>query len=677
MPLYLPKERKTMSYKELLDQQPADPSQGDPLTVFTPVTRVASSDSEVEKTPSYTDGARIATTLVAAAALAACGGGGGGGSSSAATDNGSANAPPPLPPLVAREGDLKAATEADAARFLQQAQFASMPEEITAVRNASYAAYVRQQMSIPVEQTAWDWMESRGYGNEAVAKDYVYNEWIADFAIWNQLFTARDAMRKRVALALSEIFVVSFGSMEIDWRGYAVAAYWDILNKHAFGNFRDLLKDVTLSAAMGHFLNTKGNKKEDARTGRQPDENYAREIMQLFTIGLYQLKNDGTEQLSNGKPIETYTADDVSQLARVFTGYDYDWDKYGKWVGPFTYPIFRREYARQPMKLSASDHSTKEVKALNGRINIPANTDGAVALNMALDGLFSHPNVGPFICRQLIQRLVTSNPKPAYVERVTAAFNNNGQGVRGDMKAVISAILLDTDLRNSATTSDPGFGKVREPMVRLVQWGRTSKARSVAGSWKIGNLSDSSYSLGQSPFRSPSVFNFFRPGYVPPGTKLADAKATAPEMQLVNETTVGGYINYVTYFLEEGLSVNNPQSNNPDYVGNTDARDIKPDYSVEMGFLSHANEPTDADATAAARKFADRLNLLLCAGQMSAVTYDEIFKALKSAILVDHWNNETRRNQKLKASTPDKYKLKWVAAGWLMTMSSADYLVQK
>lgn len=619
----------------------------------------------------------LALGAIAAAALAACGGGSGGGTATGSSTGNTAPPPVTMPPPVALDTDLKAESDADAARFLQQAQFSASPEEIAAVRGSSYAAYLRQQFGLPIAQTGWEWLATRGYSSNDTGKDYIYNSTIAEYTVWQQLFSAQDAVRKRVALALSEIMVVSFGSMEIDWRGHAVTAYWDILNKHAFGNFRDLLKDVTLSAAMGHYLNTKGNKKEDAKTGRQPDENYAREVMQLFTIGLNELNPDGTEKIEGGKPVETYTADDVSQLARVFTGYNYDYSAANKVRLPgLSYDTLARDYARQPMKFTAADHSMLAVNALKGRINIPANTDGLQALDMALTGLFEHPNVGPFIGKQLIQRLVTSNPSPAYVSRVTAAFNGNG--VRGDMKAVLSAILLDPEARSRDRLSDPGWGKIREPMLRLVQWGRTFKVRSEAGSWKIGNLSDVSYSLGQSPFHSPSVFNFFRPGYVPPGTDLATNNAPAPEMQIVNETTVGAYINFLTYFMESGLNTNNPTSNSTNYVGGQDQRDIKPDYSVELSFISHTTaSPTDAEATAAARKFADRLNLLMCAGQMSSATYNEIFTALKGAILVDHWNEETKKNQKLNANTPIKYRLKWVAAGIFLTMISADYLAQK
>ena len=249
-------------------------------------------------------------------------------------------------------------------------------------------------------------------------------------------------------MALSEIIVVGFDGVTSPYKQFKLAAWWDLLAEHAFGNFRTLLEAVTLNPAMGNYLSTAGNQKEDAKTGRLPDENYAREVMQLFTIGLYELNADGSVRTdASGKPLETYTQDMVTQLARVFTGYSLD-------VNPFEAgPAF----VRRPMAFTASRHSTLAVSFLG--TTIPANTPGPEALERALDTLFAHPNVGPFIGRQLIQRLVTSNPSPAYVSRVTAAFNDNGQGVRGDLSAVVKAVLLDVEARSAGGLTDPAFGK--------------------------------------------------------------------------------------------------------------------------------------------------------------------------------------------------------------------------
>jgi uncharacterized protein (DUF1800 family) len=632
-----------------------------------------------------------ALSALAAALLAACGGGGGGGDGTATsgTPNNSGNpgapAPPPVDPVTGApvasappavqppaapgfNNAPKANSDAEAARFLQQAQFSSKPDEIAAVRADTYATWLQQQFARPIAQTGWDWLEARGYGNDAIAKDYVYNSTIADYMVWSQLFTAPDSMRKRIALALSEFFVVSMQSMEIDWRGYTITAYWDILNKFAFGNYRELLEEITLCPAMGHYLNTRGNQKEDVARGRQPDENYAREVMQLFTVGLYKLNLDGSVVFENGKEAETYDADDVSNLARVFTGYDFD-RTYFNLTGAFSYTIFRREYARQRMSFDATRHSTLAISFMDTNIPAGAGTRGPQAMKAALDGLFNHPNVGPFFAKQMIQRLVTSNPSKAYIARVASAFNNDGTGVRGNLKAVWTAVLLDDEARGAASLNNVEFGKVREPIVRFVQWGRSFNLKSLQNSWKIGELGSTSYGLGHSPLRAPSVFNFFRPGYVPPGTELAMRGATAPEMQIVNETTVGGYLNFMTDTMRNGMRVSQPGSISTNFVSPT-VLDIVPDYSAELALINNTVS-SDAEATRVAGAVADRLNTILCAGQFSAASLAVVKNALKLAMLQGQAAN------RITAASTEKVKLDFVVAGVLMTMASSDYLVQK
>jgi len=264
--------------------------------------------------------------------------------------------------------------------------------------------------------------------------------------------------------------------------------------------------------------------------------------------------------------------------------------------------IFNTAFTRLPMRLTANNHSKLGSNFLGA--TVPANTDGAAALKIALDTLFNHPNVGPFFCKHMIQRLVTSNPSPAYVARVAGVFNNNGAGVRGDLQAVFAAVLLDSEARDPASALQNGFGKLREPMLRLVQWGRTFGITSAQNSWKMGDLSNPATQLGQSPLRSPSVFNFFRPGYVPPSTALSATQTPAPEFQLVNESSVGGYLNYMQGVIRNGIFVNAP-----DVAANvsnaSNGYDIKAAYTVELGLA--------LDTSALVK----RLNLLLCAGQLS------------------------------------------------------------
>ncbi len=579
----------------------------------------------------------------AAAMLAACGGGGGGGET-------------PEIPLAVGVVDFPTsgfansapASDADAARFLQQAQFSSTAAEIAELRGTTYAQWLANQFANYRSITGWNWLEARGYG-AVDTHSYFFNQYPADFMIWNQLLSGTDMMRKRVALALSEFFVSSLATAEFTWRAHAYASWWDTLMRNAFGNFRQLLEDVTLHPAMGYFLNTKGNQKENPSTGRVPDENYAREVMQLFTLGVYQLNLDGSVKTDgSGRPLETYTQDDVTNLARVFTGYDFDRsDGVRHTVPGQTYTIESREFARKPMALTANRHSTLAATFLG--TTVPANTPGREALRIALDALFNHPNAAPFFARQMIQRLVTSNPDPAYVARVAARFNDNGSGVRGDLRAVWAAILLDDEARGQPSLQSNTYGKLREPMLRFIQWARTFNVNSAAGSWKLFDLSNSANQLGQSPLRSPSVFNFFRPGYVPPGTALSATGATAPEFQLVNETTVGGYLNFMQGVIERGVNCPNPGV--PQAAWNNYAYDVTANYSREFSLV--------ANATA----LVDHLAMVLAAGQLSDQTKQLMVTALEATPVTT-------------AST-DTVKRRRVWAAILMVMASAEYLIQK
>jgi uncharacterized protein (DUF1800 family) len=575
--------------------------------------------------------ATVAAAAAATAALAACGGGGGGG----------LGYPPPSP-VAGRSVTLSAAstnyptaaTDQEAARFLLQAQFSASDADIAAVRNQGYVAWLQNQVAASYTR-GWDWLNFQGYSDVYNSNNYYDQTYPADFMVWNQLMASGAPVRARMALALSEYFVVSLSGFSATWPSHIMARYWDVLMQHGLGNFRDLLEAITLNVAMGYYLNTKGNQKESA-SGRAPDENYAREVMQLFTIGLKMLNADGTVQLDgSGNPIDTYSNSDVSNLARVFTGYDLDQSQ-NRAVTIGTRTIPNTEFTRLPMRLTPANHSTYDATFLG--VTIAGSTPGADALKTALDTLFNHQNMAPFFCKQMIQRLVTSNPSPAYVARVAAVFANNGAGVRGDLAYVLAAILLDDEARAPAGLSDPEFGKLREPMVRLVQWARTFNVTSSSGSWKIRDLSDAGTRLGQSPLRAPSVFNFFRPGYVPTNTALTPGKV-APEFQIVNETSVGGYLNYMMNVISNGL-------------GDTPS-DIRAAYTAEIAL---ANSPSAASPG----DLVNRLNLLLCAGQLSSTTVATITSAVGAM-----------------ASSTDANKRNRVCAAVLMVMACAEYLVQK
>ncbi|HEY8879072.1 MAG TPA: DUF1800 domain-containing protein [Roseateles sp.] len=544
-----------------------------------------------------------AAALTAATLLSACGGGGGG-SDTGPDSTPTASPPPPPPPAPP--------TDAEAARFLAQAGFAATAADIATVKASGYAAWLDAQFALPVTEGHFDWMVARGYAVDANRNSFAG----LDNTLWRKLMSAPDTLRQRVVLALSEIFVISMSGLSVQWRGLMGAAYVDLLEQHAFGNYRQLLEAVSLSPGMGVYLAMRGNQKEDPKTGRVPDENYAREVMQLFSIGLVQLNADGSPKLgSDGKPLETYTQTQITDLARVFTGWDYD-------GASSTDPA----YVRKPMVNNPARFSTGAKKVLD--VDIPSTADGVAAMKTALDTLANHPNVGPFIGRQLIQRLVASHPSAAYVGRVAAVWANNGSGVRGDLKAVVRAVLLDSEARSVST--GPSAGKLREPVLRLLQWGRSFNAASPTGLWNIGDTTNPATRLGQSPLRSGSVFNFFRPGYVPPGSTLGSNGITVPEFQLCNESTVAGYLNFLQTAIASGIG------------------EVKAGYTAELALA--------ADAPALVADLALRLG----GGGIAAGTQATVATAVAT----------------ISAGT-DAGKLNRVQAAILMLMASPEYLIQK
>lgn len=583
----------------------------------------------------------LALGAVAAAALSACGG-----SSDEERSSGNPTAPPGG---TGSDVSTRAANDTEAARFLQQASFSSSKAEIDTLRNAyggEYAKWMDAQMNFPLLQTGWDWLVAQGYYIEK-SNENIFGTSQMTYMLWKQLMSDADTLRKRTALALSEFFVVSLQGVDSHWRFLQMANWWDLLVRNAFGNFRTLLGEATLAPAMGNYLNTNGNKKEDPARNRVPDENYAREILQLFTIGLYQLNIDGTVKVDGaGKKLESYIQSDVTNLARVFTGYGLDLSRTQTFQALNNNNVLANyrtaEMLRDPMVVNNALHSTLEVNFLGKKIagSVPA----ADKLNQALDHIFAHPNVGPFFAKQMIQRLVTSNPSPKYVERVAKAFNNNGQGVRGDLKAVWRAILTDVEARSPVTASQTVAGKLREPMLRFVQWARTFGFKSSSGTWVLGTTLDPATQLGQSPLNSPSVFNFFRPGFVPPNTEIAkiSADTVAPEFQLVNETTTSGYLNHMLGMIWNGAP-GRKEAGQPN--------DMQADYSSLLPLAS------DAKALVA------QLNLMMCANQLSVQAASIIEQALNA--------------NTVSASSTEVQKLDRIKSAVYLIMASSDYLVQK
>jgi uncharacterized protein (DUF1800 family) len=473
-----------------------------------------------------------------------------------------------------------------ASRFLHQATLGFTKEQLSAVSANTLSQWLDAQAAMPITQTYTQMMLDMGYAAAA----NINSTTGMDNVIWRKLITSSDSLRQRMVLMLSEICVLSVLGVPSQWRQFAVANYLDILEQNAFGNYRTLLEQITLSPAMGYYLTYKGNVKGNAVTGSQPDENYARELMQLFTIGLIKLNNDGTPQFNGSVAIETYTQSDVSGMARVFTGWDLDTSGL---TSPYPPSLMQR-----PMVQVNSRYETGAKSFLG--VTIPSGTSAVQSLKIALDTVFNHPNLPPFLAKQMIQRLVCSNPSSSYVNRVANTFMNNGASVRGDMKAVVKAILMDPEARDmSLISQSPFVGKIREPVVRFLNWAIAFQAKSASNLWAVGDLSSTSTALGQSPLRAPTVFNFFRPGYVPPNTALANAGLTAPELQIVDETSVASYINFMQRV-----------------VAGSGVGDVKADYTALMAVAK------DSNALLA------ELNTLLCAQELSS----DMLLSMKAAL---------------------------------------------
>ena len=408
-------------------------------------------------------------------------------------------------------------SEIDAARLLAQATFGpsiSTIEEVIDIGGPE--AWIDDQLSKPIGYHL-PVLQNNGGGAGRTAR---YD------AFWQQALYADDQLRQRVAFALSEILVVSDVPDVFAYHSTLLTSYYDLLMQHGLGNYRDLLKAVTLSPAMGIFLSMMGNEKPDAATGQRADENYAREIMQLFSIGLEQLNNNGTVRTgSNGQPLPTYQQTDVENLARTLTGWSWDLPTWR----PVYYPSVSQEEGH--MIAFPAHHDTDSKQFLN--TPVPAGQTPEQDLNIALDTLFAHPNVGPFIAKQLIQRLVTSNPSPAYVGRIASVFNENiqGEGERGNLGAVVKAILMDREARDADIAADNHYGKLREPLLRFSHLLRAFEVQDRV------RVRAGYYVAPHAPLTANSVFNFFSPSFSPAGP-IKDAGLVAPEFQINSESRI-------------------------------------------------------------------------------------------------------------------------------------------
>ena len=544
--------------------------------------------------------------------------------------DGGASAPPPSgspPPGSVGDG----VTASEASRFLSQATFGPSSVDIDRLESVGLSAWLQAEFAKPQESFLQQVLLAEASGVD-IGPDELSE------AFWTRAILSDDQLRQRVGFALSQIFVASYADAQLSRRPVAMANYMDIMSAGAFGNFRQTLENVTYSPAMAIYLTYLQNQKADADREVVPDENYAREIMQLFTIGLLELQPNGEPRLDgSGQPIETYDNVDVTELAKVFTGLS--WGGRDRFFGsPDT---LESEYL--PMEMYDDQHSP-EVKSFLGT-TIPANTNGVASIDLALDALFNHPNTPPFISRQLIQRLVVSNPSPGYVLRAATAFEDgsfalpNGQvvggGQRGDMQAVVAAILLDQEARDAAMSADPSFGKIREPILRFTHWARAFGVTETDAD-NARDLRDTRAPdrLSQQAYRSPSVFNFYRPGFVSPGSESAAQGLVAPELQITTASSVTGYANFMERFI----------------TGSASDTDFLPDYADELGL---ANDPA---------ALVDHLDGLLTYGTLDAQTRARIIEAV-SSITLDN-GGFTRDERRVHAAV-------------LFMMTSSDYIIAR
>ncbi len=419
-------------------------------------------------------------------------------------------------------------SKAEAFQFLNQASFGATEAEAQRVIDMGFAAWINEQLQRPPSLQL-------PYLKSLPRPPFLFELQDDRVDIWfRNVVNGDDQLRQRVAFALSEIMVVSQVGALID-HTYALADYYDVLARNAFGNYRDLIEDVTLHPAMGVYLSMLGNEKPNPALNIRPDENYARELMQLFSIGLVELNNDGSVRLDGfGQAIPTYDQPVIEGFAHVYTGWTYA-------GAPHFHLAFPNDNNQTlPMQLYPAFHDAGAKLLLDGE-TLQAGQGGTQDLADALDNIFAHPNVGPFIAIRLIQRLVTSNPSPGYIQRVASAFNNNGSGVRGDLAAVVRAILLDPEARPESPMDLDG--KIKEPLLRLTQLWRSYGATSASGRYPFLGAY---IFFGQGPLQAPSVFNFFSPFYAPPG-EIRDSSLVAPELQIATEYQNTLVTNYMLY----------------------------------------------------------------------------------------------------------------------------------
>ena len=528
-----------------------------------------------------------------------------------------------------------------ASRFLAQATLGANYEEIHRTANMGVSAWIEEQFAMPIDsmQVIMDSMfviYQDSLANDGYGTDVLIPRLYKDYAWWQMVMTSNAQLRHRIAMALSELFVISDFS-DLVFFPRASADYYDVLQTHAFGNWRDLFRDVTLHPAMGAYLSHINNRKTDLSINRFPDENYARECMQLFSIGLYELNNDGSRKTDeNGNWIPTFDNTDITEIAKVFTGLGFDFFRFG------VSPTYSHANYSAPMIMFEEEHEQGQKVILKNH-TIPNGQTGMEDIEDVVDVLFNHPNTGPFFSKFLIQRLITSNPSPEYIDRVASTFNNNGHGVRGDIKAVIKTILLDNEARDCAFKADITYGRMKEPLIKYVELARTFNATSPNGSY-FNRTRDFFTLTGQRMMAPPSVFNFFQSDFQPVG-EMRERGLFAPEFQMLNDYTSMGFHAHMyqgfagdnTFTLDRGVIYNflDPttkiqQNNNINFDHLQGS--VSQNFSVEQALYD--NNQID--------ELINRLDLLLTHGNMRATTKDTIEDLVVNLKSTGHGTNRLK-----------------------------------
>jgi uncharacterized protein (DUF1800 family) len=580
-------------------------------------------------------------TLAVAFILVACGGGG--------------EKPTSETDRTAPQTVSYPSSEEDARRFLTQATFGPTDSDVSEVMSKGFEPWIDDQMALTRPMSHVAFIDAREIAIKEKNPSGVigFNEFTQSF--WAFALVGQDQLRQRVAFALSQIFVVSGADGCGGNIPRATANYYDMLVQNAFGSYRELLEKVSLHPIMGCYLSSLKNQRENSLTGRVPDENFAREIMQLFSIGLYQLNADGTKvKDANGNDVETYNSNDVAGLAKVFTGFSFDcpdWPSESCFYSGAKDGVKYADFWQRSMVGYPQFHSYSSDKTFVGKtIAASVRPNPEQDLKEALDWIaLTHPNVGPFIGKQLIQRLVTSNPSKEYVKRVTLAFEASGRS----MGAMIKAILLDPEARNFsyAKVDANNFGKAREPILKFSAFLRAMGAQSDSGSYLIDTTDDAN-TLSQTPLKAPTVFNFYRPGYVMPGGYSAEFGLLAPELQIANESSIAGYVSYMRNVIQSGTG--RLQAN---LAGVTR-------YDVQMPYnLSSDNEWYVLASKTDSAGLIDDIDRKLMYGTMSASLKAEIETAVESIAFSAQPTASQIRNRL------------WSAL--LLTVASPEYQVQK